>query len=275
MNVVASNSATTPRVGLVVVDDGLYTHRWVAPLFDNPCLHIVCAACLSPFHAVNFNPGDARGLWPVTAARLAYYGPKATCKFAGKAIAASFLDLLFRLGWPNTACSVSSAARAHGVEVLRPNDIHHPAFLARLASCHPDLLVCAFSQRAAPAFLTLPRWGCLNVHFSMLPQHRGREPLFRALLARKGAGVSISWMTTRIDAGAVILQKPLDVSSFQTIHQLILAACRLAAEVVPSAILRAVEHPHGESPARPLPPLCGWPGPEEIALFRQRGLRFI
>lgn len=266
-----------PRIGLVVVDDGLYTHRWVGPLLDRREFQTVFVACLSPYHAVDFNPRGARGVLSVGLTRLRYYGPRATLGFLGKAAGASLRGLRFRLGLGGTPESVASAARARGVKVLKPRqgDIRDADFRIRLKSLCPDLLVGAFSQRADPGFLSLPRLGCLNVHFSLLPEHRGREPLFRAMLAGHGAGVSVHWMTAELDAGPVVLQEPLDVSGVRTLDRLILAACDLAATVVPAAIEKAVGGRSAEPDARPVPPRTGWPSSEEVARFKARGFRFV
>jgi folate-dependent phosphoribosylglycinamide formyltransferase PurN len=265
------------RVGFVVVDDGLYTHRWVAPLLDRRELQTVCVACLSPYWAVDFNARRARGLWPVARARLAYYGLAATLGFAWKAAGTTLSGLRFRVGLGGVPGSVASAVRARGVELLRPqrSDINDARFRARLKTLRPDLLVCAFSQTADQAFLDLPRLGCLNVHFSLLPQHRGREPLFHAMLAGQGAGVSVHWMAPQLDAGPVVVQEPLECARFRTLHRLILAACDLAATVVPAAIETARSGRPAECDVRPATPLAGWPSPEEVTRFKARGFRFV
>jgi methionyl-tRNA formyltransferase len=74
----------------------------------------------------------------------------------------------------------------------------------------------------------------------LLPERRGREPLFFAMLAGKEAGVSVHWMTPKLDNGPVVVQQPLATTGQRTLHQLILAACELAAQVVPLAIDRAI-----------------------------------
>lgn len=259
------------------MDDGLYTHRWAAPLLGAPDFDAVCAACLSPFRAAGFNPGRKRGLCGVTLARLRYYGPAATLKFAALAAAARAWDLLFRVGLGCQLHSVRSVARAGGVEVILPrgSDVHDPDFLAGLVACKPDLLVCAFSQRAEAPFVEVPRLGCLNVHFSLLPGHRGREPMFRAMLAGRGAGVSVHWMTDQFDAGAVVCQEPVELDGARTLHQAILRACEVAARVVPEAIRRAIAWRAGKSVPAELPPEAGWPTREEIARFHRRGFRFV
>jgi hypothetical protein len=273
----SDTASDRPRIGLVVVDDGLYTHRWATPVLNCPDFRSVCVACLSPFWAVNFNPGGKRGFWPVSRARLAYYGPSATLKFAFSAAATKLSELRFRLGLGGRPGSVASAARARGVEVLRPlrSDLRDAVFRSRLKGLHLDLLVCAFSQRTDQAFLDLPRMGCLNVHFSLLPQHRGREPLFHAMLAGQGAGVSAHWMGRELDSGPVVVQESLDATGFLVLHQLILAACDLAARVVPAAIVKASSQPRSEFKAAPLLPMAGWPSPEEVGRFKANGARFI
>jgi folate-dependent phosphoribosylglycinamide formyltransferase PurN len=266
-----------PRIGLAVVDDGLYSHRWVTPVLDHPAIEPVCVACLSPFEAVNFNPRAARGFWAATRARLAYYGLGATSGFAWKAAQSTIRGLRFHFGLGGAPASVAAAARARCIEVLRParSDIDSPAFRDKLKTLGLDLLVCAFSQRADEAFLTIPRTGCLNVHFSLLPHHRGREPLFHAMLAGQGAGVSVHWMATRLDAGPIVLQEPLASAGFCTLHGLILAACDLAAQVVPAAIKMAIAGRPGCAEALPQSPVASWPSREEIAHFRSRGFRFV
>jgi folate-dependent phosphoribosylglycinamide formyltransferase PurN len=261
----------------VVVDDGLYTHRWAAAVLDQPDFQPVGVACLSPFWAVQFNPGDARGYWPVARRRLAYYGMAAGLGLMCKAGVAAAGGWRFSLGLGGRPGSVAAAAGARGLEVLRPprSDIDEPAFRARLDALRPDLLVCAFSQRADRAFLELPRWGCLNVHFSLLPEHRGREPLFHAMLAGRGAGVSVHWMTAQLDAGPVVLQEPLETTRYRSLHRLILAACELAARVVPAAIRAAAGQRPPSIDSAPPGPTAGWPTPREVAQFKARGLRFV
>jgi len=266
-----------PRVALVVVDDGLYTHRWVRALLDAPALDVVAAACLSPFSAVGFNPRGARGLWRVSLGRLRYYGPAATARFALRSVRAATADVLFRLGLARQAHSVRSAVRARAIDVFTPphGDVNRPDFCARLADYRPDLLLCAFSQRAERNFLETPRLGCLNVHFSMLPAHRGREPLFRAMLTGGGAGVSVHWMTPEFDAGAVVLQEPLDLAGCNTLDRLIHRAAELAGRIVPRAVLKAAAWQDDKRGPHELPDVAGWPSREEVARFRQRGLRFV
>jgi folate-dependent phosphoribosylglycinamide formyltransferase PurN len=253
------------RVGLVVIDDGLYTHRWAEPVMDTPGIRVIFACCLSPFSAPHFNPGNARGLVAVTRRRMRYYGLLATVKLVGNAVVERLCSH-----------SVRSAARARGIELLRPtgDDINDEGFCAALSARQPELLVCAFSQRAAPRFLSLPSLGCLNVHFSMLPRHRGREPLFHAMLAGEGAGVSVHWMTSALDGGSVVAREFLDVTRYTTLHEAIVGASELAARLVPRAIHQAARWKGSREWAVEAFPLNAWPTREQRAAFRRRGFRF-
>lgn len=271
------DATVRPRVGFVVIDDGLYAHHWVAPLMKWHVFDTVCVACLSPYWAVDFNPHGARGFWSVVRSRLAYYGPIATMQFACKAIRSVFSGVRFRIGLNGSPSSVASVACANGVPVLRPreSDLNDAGFRTALKAFRPDLLICAFSQKADEAFLCLPQLGCLNVHFSLLPEHRGREPLFHAMLTGRGAGVSVHWMTPELDAGTVLLQEPLETGKFLSLHQLILAACNLATRVVPASIERACAGQPTEANAHPKTPLTSWPSPADVRRFKAHGFRFV
>ena len=185
-------------------------------------------------------------------------------------------DLLFRMRLRSQAHSVASAVHALGIERIKPpnGDINHPAFCAQLAAGGPDLVVCAFSQRAEESFVQTARVGCLNVHFSLLPEHRGREPSFRAMLSGKGAGVSVHWMAHELDAGAVVLQRPFDVTGCTTLHNAILRACHVAAQLVPDAIRKAARWQGAKHQLGPRLPVGGWPSQHETARFREKGFRF-
>ena len=266
-----------PRVALVVVDDGLYTHRWVTPLILNPGFPIVLVAVLDAFSARNFNPAAPPGRWRVVRARARYYGLFATVKFAAAWARQRWLDALFRLRLRATPGSVVSATRRAGVPVrrVRDGDVNSRAMLAVLESHQPDLLICAFSQKAGLEFLKVARLGCLNVHFSLLPQHRGREPGFWSLLHGSGAGVSVHWMNPEIDAGAVVCQEAYGIAQCRTLHETILRGCEVAERVVRKSVCLAGDWSGDRICQDPLPPLNRWPAPEDVKVFRERGFRFM
>lgn len=97
------------------------------------------------------------------------------------------------------------------VPVLVTRQAEGPEFVEALEGLAPDLvLVACFTQRLPAAVLRVPRWGCLNLHPSLLPAYRGPAPLFWQL--RDGMtdiGVTVHWMDERLDTGDIAAQRPL------------------------------------------------------------------
>ncbi|MBN1808207.1 MAG: hypothetical protein JW909_04005 [Planctomycetes bacterium] len=261
-----------PRTGIVAVDDGLYTHRWAAAVMDDPSIDVVFVACISPFTARNFNPGGARGPLAGSFSRLRYYGLADTAVFAAK----WFVETLRCIVSPGDN-SLGEAARRRSIPVFSPpdGDVNDQRFISTVGRYEPDLLVCAFSQIAGPGFLAVPGIGCLNVHFSLLPQNRGREPLFHAMLSGGDTGVSVHWMTKGVDDGALVFARRVPSAGIHTLHALIMRAAAEARIVVPWAVTAAMNWCGSRTASGPLPKRNRWPSPKDVARFRGKGFRFV
>ncbi|HET9950704.1 MAG TPA: methionyl-tRNA formyltransferase [Candidatus Eisenbacteria bacterium] len=109
---------------------------------------------------------------------------------------------------------VRAAAEALGLPVATPARASAPEEVERVRALAPDLLiVVAYGQILSPELLALPRLGALNVHFSLLPRHRGAAPVQAALLAGDDeTGVSTMWMTEGLDEGDVFLSRPTPIA---------------------------------------------------------------
>lgn len=96
-----------------------------------------------------------------------------------------------------------------GLPVLQPARLRQLEAMAVLESWAPDLVVvAAFGQILRPAVLDLPRYGCINVHASLLPRWRGAAPINAAILhGDPHTGVSIMCMDPGIDTGPVLAQQ--------------------------------------------------------------------
>jgi methionyl-tRNA formyltransferase len=103
------------------------------------------------------------------------------------------------------ASPVRAEAEALGLPVAMPARAGAPEELARLRALEPDLLVLvAYGQILPRELLEIPQWGALNVHFSLLPRHRGASPVQAAILAGDtDTGVTTMWMTEGLDEGPV------------------------------------------------------------------------
>ena len=96
-----------------------------------------------------------------------------------------------------------------GLPVIQPPTLRTPDAVANLASYNPDIIiVAAYGQLLPPELLNLPLLGCLNLHPSLLPRHRGPSPVAGAILAGDATtGVSIMRLDAGMDTGPVIAQQ--------------------------------------------------------------------
>ena len=137
------------------------------------------------------------------------------------------------------ASPVKEAALARGLPISQPQTLKDEAGRADLASWQPEaLVVVAYGLILPRAALTLPRFGCLNIHASLLPRWRGAAPIQRAVLAGDAAsGVTIMLMDVGLDTGPMLLKKEVAIARTDTggsLHD------RLAA-IGASAVLEALD----------------------------------
>lgn len=104
---------------------------------------------------------------------------------------------------------VKQLALEAGLPVLQPQRAREEDFIAQLRALRPDLIaVAAFGQILPKAILDLPRFGCLNVHTSLLPKYRGASPIQSAILNGDAeTGVTIMQMDVGLDTGDILTQR--------------------------------------------------------------------
>ncbi len=112
-----------------------------------------------------------------------------------------------------TPSPVKRYALAHGLPVLQPETLRPPETVAELAALRPDVIVvAAFGMILRPAVLAIPPKGCLNVHASLLPRHRGASPISAAILAGDPVtGVTIMLMDEGMDTGPILAQATTEI----------------------------------------------------------------
>jgi methionyl-tRNA formyltransferase len=134
---------------------------------------------------------------------------------------------------------VKRVALRHRLEILQPATLRDPAEVERLAALRPDVVVvAAFGQILPQRILDVPNFGCLNIHPSLLPSHRGASPIPAAILAGdEDTGVTIMLMDAGMDTGPTISQfvvgiEPEDTTASLTVR-LAQAGARLLEETLP------------------------------------------
>lgn len=106
-----------------------------------------------------------------------------------------------------------SLLKRHKLPVLSAPRANTEAFVKEVAELEPDiLLVASWGEIIKPEVLALPRVACVNVHPSLLPLHRGSNPISSVLCAgEKQTGVTYHYLNTKVDAGDILLQSTLDI----------------------------------------------------------------
>ncbi len=114
--------------------------------------------------------------------------------------------------------AVKSAALAHNIEVYQPKRIREPECVAYLKKYEPDIIiVSAFGQVLPEEILKMPRYGCVNVHASLLPKYRGAAPIQWAVInGEKTAGVTTMQMDAGIDTGDMLEKTELILAPDET-----------------------------------------------------------
>ncbi|HET7061471.1 MAG TPA: methionyl-tRNA formyltransferase [Nitrosospira sp.] len=121
-------------------------------------------------------------------------------------------------GMRNIPSAVKLLAEKYGFAVQQPESLKRTGVEAMLTEVAADIMVVvAYGLILPPSVLNLPKFGCLNIHASLLPRWRGAAPIERAILAGdRETGISIMQMDQGLDTGAVLLQHPIPISENDT-----------------------------------------------------------
>lgn len=164
--------------------------------------------------------------------------------------------------------SIIHLAWAHQIPVWQVGPLAEPQTLALLAGLQADLMVVAcFSSIFPPALLKLPRYGCLNLHPSLLPAYRGPLPLFwMAHQGERWAGVTLHFLDEGMDTGDIVAQTAFDWPEGISLADLERRCAAEGAQLLLAAVQQLVEV--GELPRRPQPEegssYFSWPSAEDF-----------
>ena len=133
---------------------------------------------------------------------------------------------------------VKALALEHGIEVFQPPTLRDAAAQARLQAVGADaMIVAAYGLILPQAVLDLPRFGCINIHASLLPRWRGAAPIQRAILAGDAeSGVCIMQMEAGLDTGPVLLSAALPIAEDETAGSLHDRLAELGARLIVAAL---------------------------------------
>jgi methionyl-tRNA formyltransferase len=113
---------------------------------------------------------------------------------------------------------VRRVAESHGIPVVAPEKIRAPEFLKTLMGWRPEIFVVVAYGRILPkTILDLAPYGCLNVHYSLLPKYRGAAPAAWTIInGESTTGVTTMKLVEKMDAGPIYMQEATEVASGET-----------------------------------------------------------
>ena len=137
-----------------------------------------------------------------------------------------------------TYSPVKECALAHGIPVYQPLTAKDAETQALVESLHPELtVVVAYGQILPQKLLDVPKFGSVNVHASLLPKYRGAAPIQWAVLDGEAeTGVSLMYMTRRLDAGDVIATARTAIGAEETAPELWDRLAELGGELLVATI---------------------------------------
>lgn len=138
---------------------------------------------------------------------------------------------------------VKQFALAHGLTVYQPTKIRTDESRALFASHEADAaVVVAYGRILPPAFLSAPRRGCINVHFSLLPKYRGAAPVNWAIIrGETETGVTTMRMNEGLDTGPILLQGAKAILETETAPELMQRLAIAGAELLSETLARLDE----------------------------------
>src|SRR5688572_3905069 len=129
---------------------------------------------------------------------------------------------------------VKKFAVEHGLKLEQPTKLRTDEAKALFASYEADIaVVVAYGRILPPAFLTAPRRGCVNVHFSLLPKYRGAAPANWAIVnGEKQTGVTTMFIEPTLDTGPILLQRSTAIGETETAPELMQRLSEIGAELL-------------------------------------------
>jgi methionyl-tRNA formyltransferase len=110
-----------------------------------------------------------------------------------------------------TPSRVKEFALVNGINVFQPVKIRDD--YQEIVDIKPDLIVtCAYGQIIPKELINLPKYGCINIHASLLPEYRGGAPIHHAVIdGKEKTGITIMYMNEKMDEGDILYQKEIDI----------------------------------------------------------------
>ena len=156
---------------------------------------------------------------------------------------------------------IKEKALEHNITVLQPNKVREEEFLEVLKELNADIVVVvAYGQILPESILNMPKYGCINVHGSLLPKYRGAAPIqWSVINGEKKTGVTTMYMAKGLDSGDMLLKGEMDILEDDTFGSLRDRMSLVGAKVleetlekIQSGSVERIEQNHNEATYAPM-----------------------
>ncbi|MBQ6967820.1 MAG: methionyl-tRNA formyltransferase [Lachnospiraceae bacterium] len=133
---------------------------------------------------------------------------------------------------------VKKCALEHGVQVFQPEKVREAGAVQRIREAEPEIIVvAAFGQILTKEILDIPKYGCVNIHASLLPEYRGASPIQCCIAdGKEKTGVTIMQMDEGLDTGDILMQREIPISADETGGSLFDRLSELGSEMIVEAL---------------------------------------
>ncbi len=209
------------------------------PFYLPPALDAFCRARADEVVALIILPAFNESLKKNARRLYEFFGPADFARLVVRFGFAKLADRINGLRPITRPYSAVDVARRHRIEVFRPAKVNAPEFVTVLGeTIRPDLMVSiAASQILKQRVLDVPKLGCINLHSAPLPRYQGMMPNFWTMVhGEPEAAVTVHYMVEKLDAGDIILQRPVPIRPDDSLHDLMVRSKQVGVEVLLEAV---------------------------------------
>lgn len=258
------------RVFIITQDEPVYTPVYIQKIIQKTSHSIVGITALSP--------SGNTGWISLAKQRLNTYG---LVDFIKAVTLFGFYKL--KDYWPIKRASgrfysVGQLAAHHSIKLFPHSNINDKEYIRQLGNLNIDILLSvAANQRFKRDLLGIPRLECLNVHSALLPNYRGLDGLFWALVhGETEVGVTVHIMNEAFDDGSIVGQQAFTVDSDDTLHRLYFKAIEIGSTLISQVLDQYASGTVSKKPNnKDEGSYFSWPDRESARRFRDNGYRFF
>lgn len=219
-----------------------------------------------------------RSLGKLAKQMYGFYGPLDFCRVGFRYAKNKILGSLLKNIYHRRFFDIEHVCHYYSIDVIHCDNINEPRMIEWLKAKKLDVIasVAAPNIFKAPV-LSVPKWGCINIHNAKLPKYRGMLPNFwNMYFNEKTSAITIHTMDPEIDRGKILLQREFEIKPDESLDQLIKRTKALSALFL-IEVLSSIKHGKVkyQEPEEMEGSYFSFPTPEDVKQFRQKGKKLV